>query len=72
MKVVVVSFGALEGARLWLQQTKCSLDFVLDPQRKVDYSLGWAVTIYFTHLFESLPFFFSIVVCCAKRDCNYC
>lgn len=40
VKVVVVAFGAPKGARLWLQQTGCSLDLVLDPHRKIYRSFG--------------------------------
>lgn len=35
MKVLVVSFGSVEGAQLWLEQTGCSFEMLLDPQRKV-------------------------------------
>ncbi|KAG7219614.1 hypothetical protein INR49_018952 [Caranx melampygus] len=40
LRVLVVSFGGLEGAQLWLQQTGCTFDMLLDPQRKVYRSFG--------------------------------
>lgn len=40
MRVLVVSFGGVAGARLWLQQTGCTFDMLLDPQRKVYRSFG--------------------------------
>lgn len=39
-RVVVVSFGKVAGARLWLEQTGCTFDLLLDPQRKVYKSFG--------------------------------
>lgn len=38
--VLVVSFGCMEGAQLWLEQTGCSFDMLLDPQRKIYRSFG--------------------------------
>lgn len=35
VQVLVVSFGSVEGAQLWLEQTGCSFEMLLDPQRKV-------------------------------------
>lgn len=35
VQVLVVSFGGVEGAQLWLEQTGCTFNIVLDPQRKV-------------------------------------
>ncbi len=35
LKVLVVSFGSFEGAQLWLEQTGCTFNVVLDQQRKV-------------------------------------
>jgi len=35
VRVLVVSFGGMEGAQLWLEQTGCTFDLLLDPQRKV-------------------------------------
>lgn len=35
VRVLVVSFGSVEGAQIWLEQTGCSFEMVLDPQRKV-------------------------------------
>lgn len=35
VRVVVVSFGCLEGAQVWLQQTGCKFNMLLDPQRQV-------------------------------------
>ncbi|CAB1342921.1 unnamed protein product [Coregonus sp. 'balchen'] len=34
-RVLVVSFGCREGAQLWLEQTGCKYDMLLDPQRKM-------------------------------------
>ncbi|KAI3364491.1 hypothetical protein L3Q82_011272, partial [Scortum barcoo] len=39
-RVVVVAFGSVEGARLWLEQTGCTYDMLLDPQRKIYRSFG--------------------------------
>lgn len=41
MRVLVVSFGRLEGAKIWLEQTGCTFDIVLDPQRKVGVCFGF-------------------------------
>lgn len=35
LRVLVVSIGVLEGAQMWLEQTGCTFEMVLDPQRKV-------------------------------------
>lgn len=35
VQVLVVSFGGLEGAQVWLEQTGCTFNMVLDPQRQV-------------------------------------
>ncbi|XP_067337428.1 selenoprotein L isoform X2 [Channa argus] len=40
VQVLVVSFGSLEGAQLWLEQTGCSFEMLLDPQRKIYKSFG--------------------------------
>ncbi|CAJ1077988.1 selenoprotein L [Xyrichtys novacula] len=40
VKVLVVSFGGLEGAKLWMEQTGCAYDMLLDPQRKIYRSFG--------------------------------
>uniref|UniRef100_A0A8C6KI64 Selenoprotein L n=1 Tax=Nothobranchius furzeri TaxID=105023 RepID=A0A8C6KI64_NOTFU len=40
MQVLVVSFGSVEGAQLWLQQTGCTFQMLLDPQRKIYRSFG--------------------------------
>uniref|UniRef100_A0A3Q2WUN5 Uncharacterized protein n=1 Tax=Haplochromis burtoni TaxID=8153 RepID=A0A3Q2WUN5_HAPBU len=40
VRVLVVSFGSVEGAQLWLEQTGCTFDILLDPQRKVYRSFG--------------------------------
>ncbi|CAB1416925.1 unnamed protein product [Pleuronectes platessa] len=40
LRVLVVSFGVAEGARLWLQQTGCNFDMMLDPEREVYRSFG--------------------------------
>uniref|UniRef100_A0A3Q3GNH0 Selenoprotein L n=1 Tax=Labrus bergylta TaxID=56723 RepID=A0A3Q3GNH0_9LABR len=40
VKVLVVSFGGVEGAQLWKEQTGCTYDMLLDPQRKVYRSFG--------------------------------
>ena len=43
LRVLVVSFGVSEGARLWLQQTGCNFDMMLDPERKVSWvSSSWS------------------------------
>uniref|UniRef100_A0A3Q3GFB6 Selenoprotein L n=1 Tax=Kryptolebias marmoratus TaxID=37003 RepID=A0A3Q3GFB6_KRYMA len=36
----LVSFGGVEGAQLWLEQTGCTFEMLLDPQRKVYRSFG--------------------------------
>lgn len=36
LRVLVVSFGGLEGTQIWLEQTGCTFDMVLDPQKKVE------------------------------------
>ncbi|KAK2856012.1 hypothetical protein Q5P01_004747 [Channa striata] len=40
VRVLVVSFGSLEGAQLWLEQTGCSFEMLLDPQRKIYKGFG--------------------------------
>ncbi|KAM3603393.1 uncharacterized protein V6R79_021384 [Siganus canaliculatus] len=40
VKVLVVAFGGQEGAKFWLEQTRCVFDLVLDPQRKIYRSFG--------------------------------
>uniref|UniRef100_A0A8D3CZL0 Selenoprotein L n=1 Tax=Scophthalmus maximus TaxID=52904 RepID=A0A8D3CZL0_SCOMX len=35
LRVLVVAFGGEEGARLWLEQTGCAFDMLLDPHRKI-------------------------------------
>lgn len=40
VRVLVISFSSLEGARVWLEQTGCSLTMLLDPQRKIYRSFG--------------------------------
>uniref|UniRef100_A0A674N9E3 Alkyl hydroperoxide reductase subunit C/ Thiol specific antioxidant domain-containing protein n=1 Tax=Takifugu rubripes TaxID=31033 RepID=A0A674N9E3_TAKRU len=40
LRVLVVSFGSLEGAQIWLEQTGCAFDIVLDPQRKIYRTFG--------------------------------
>ncbi|XP_028997328.1 selenoprotein L isoform X1 [Betta splendens] len=40
MRVLVVSFGSREGAQMWLEQTGCSFEMVLDPQRQIYRTLG--------------------------------
>ncbi|KAE8286592.1 hypothetical protein D5F01_LYC14532 [Larimichthys crocea] len=40
VQVLVVSFGSVEGARLWLEQTGSRFDIMLDPQRKIYRSFG--------------------------------
>ncbi|KAK6295197.1 hypothetical protein J4Q44_G00344230 [Coregonus suidteri] len=39
-RVLVVSFGCREGAQLWLEQTGCKYDMLLDPQRKIYRAFG--------------------------------
>ena len=38
--VVVVSFGAIQGARNWLEQTECGFPMFLDPERKLYKAFG--------------------------------
>lgn len=40
VRVLVVSFGSLEGSRLWLEQTGCTFNIVLDPHRMIYQSFG--------------------------------
>lgn len=40
VQVLVVSFGSVEGARVWLEQTGSGFDITLDPQRKIYRSFG--------------------------------
>lgn len=40
VRVLVVSFAGMEGAQVWLEQTGCTLNMVLDPQRKVYRKFG--------------------------------
>lgn len=40
VRVVVVSYGCLEGAQVWLQQTGCKFDMLLDPQRQIYKTFG--------------------------------
>uniref|UniRef100_A0A3P8UVT2 Uncharacterized protein n=1 Tax=Cynoglossus semilaevis TaxID=244447 RepID=A0A3P8UVT2_CYNSE len=40
LRVLVVCFGRREGAELWLQQTGCSFDMLLDPQSQTYRTLG--------------------------------
>lgn len=40
VQVLVVSFGGLEGAGVWLQQTGCSFPLLLDPGRKLYRTFG--------------------------------
>lgn len=40
VQVFIVSFGGVEGAQLWLEQTGCSFQMLLDPQRKIYRSFG--------------------------------
>lgn len=39
MRVMVVSFGSVEGAQLWLEQTGCTFEMLLDSQKKVSIKL---------------------------------
>ena len=34
-RVVLVTFGVKEGAKLWLQETNCPYDMLCDPDRKL-------------------------------------
>lgn len=40
IRVVVVSFGCVEGAKVWLEQTGCTFDMLLDPQRQIYKTFG--------------------------------
>ncbi|XP_063040283.1 uncharacterized protein LOC134435322 [Engraulis encrasicolus] len=46
VRVVVVSFGCQEGAHHWLEETGCSYDMLLDPQRKVYAAFGFGVSLF--------------------------
>lgn len=39
-QVVIVSFGTLDGAKKWLQDTNCEFKMFLDPKRQLYNSLG--------------------------------
>uniref|UniRef100_A0A8C7JZE8 Uncharacterized protein n=2 Tax=Oncorhynchus TaxID=8016 RepID=A0A8C7JZE8_ONCKI len=39
-RVLVVSFGCREGAQIWLDQTGCKYDMLLDPERKIYKAFG--------------------------------
>lgn len=40
VRVLVVSFGSTEGAQLWLEQTGCNFEILLDQPRKIYRSFG--------------------------------
>lgn len=40
VRVLVVSFGSVEGAQLWLEQTRCTFEILLDPNRMIYRSFG--------------------------------
>ncbi|KAL4649146.1 hypothetical protein GN956_G7075 [Arapaima gigas] len=40
VRILIVSYGSLEGARYWLQDTGCKYDMVLDSERKVYRTFG--------------------------------
>lgn len=40
LRVLVVAFGRIEGAQLWLQETGCTFNMLLDPQNKIYRSFG--------------------------------
>ena len=40
MRVLVVCFGSVKGAEMWLEQTGCTFDMLLDPQRRIYRSFG--------------------------------
>lgn len=54
VRVLVVSFGSVEGARLWLEQTGCTFDMLLDPQRKTYRSFGLGTSYAKVAKFECL------------------
>jgi len=39
-QVIVVSFGNVEGAKKWLQDTKCEFRMFVDPERRLYNALG--------------------------------
>uniref|UniRef100_A0A8C4ZYY4 Alkyl hydroperoxide reductase subunit C/ Thiol specific antioxidant domain-containing protein n=1 Tax=Gadus morhua TaxID=8049 RepID=A0A8C4ZYY4_GADMO len=39
-RVLLVSYGSVEGARLWLEQTGCTFPMLLDPQRTIYRAFG--------------------------------
>lgn len=39
-QVLVVSFGSLDGAKNWFQDTKCELRMFVDPERQLYHALG--------------------------------
>ncbi|KAL2098850.1 hypothetical protein ACEWY4_005330 [Coilia grayii] len=45
VRVVVVSFGCQEGAQHWLEETGCTYDMLLDPQRNVYAAFGFGVSL---------------------------
>ncbi|XP_023141292.1 uncharacterized protein LOC111578618 [Amphiprion ocellaris] len=45
VQVVVVSFGCLEGASYWLQDTFCQYDMLLDPDRKIYAAFGLGASL---------------------------
>lgn len=45
VRVLVVSFGSLEGSRLWLEQTGCTFNIVLDPHRMVRVSFYFIFSV---------------------------
>lgn len=40
VRVLIISFSVLEGARIWLEQTGCKFPMLLDQQRKIYQSFG--------------------------------
>lgn len=40
LKVLVVAFGGIDGAKMWMEQTGCALEMLLDPKRKIYRTFG--------------------------------
>ncbi|KAF6035963.1 sell [Bugula neritina] len=46
--VVVISFGVIQGARKWLEETSCPFTLLLDPERKLYKYVGLQRSLYKT------------------------
>lgn len=54
VRVLVVCFGSVEGAQLWLKQTGCAFNIVLDPHREIYRSFGLGSSYAKVMKFETL------------------